>query len=276
MENYLRKERINKSRINKGIKPEKVKISCCMNSALQQEDNDLTHLQTSFMELQILLVDVKEPCDFEKEPWETTNIERLEKIPLLKNKGKECFVNRDYLIARQSYEKALTLMEYILKSAEFIEKEIYPDVITKNDLKENPNEIIYLVNGKFNVFSIYTELCNLRLNYTITLLKLSEYNRVITQSTITIKDIIKYKINNNLWLVKAYFRRAKAYRLIGLDLDLSMKDLNEISKLLKSDFLTIVDIKNYQQEFKTEQSELLIKITKNNKREEELYANLFA
>ena len=55
-----------------------------------------------------------------------------------------------------------------------------------------------------------------------------------------------------------------------------MKDLNEISKLLKSDFLTIVDIKKYQQEFKTEQSELLIKITKNNKREEELYANLFA
>jgi len=128
------------------------------------------------LEFTIELIKVLLPHEYEKEPWQMNEKEKLESIPHMKKKGNALFREKKYDSASEIYAKAIGILEQLM-------------------LAEKPNDEEWLSLSQMKI--------PLLLNYAQCKLISKEYYSVIEHCT----TVLKTEPDN----VKALYRRGKAY-----------------------------------------------------------------
>ncbi|KAJ3205895.1 hypothetical protein HK099_000671 [Clydaea vesicula] len=302
LETALRKEKQNKILAEKGLPIKRqMQSNCCANQFNDVENKDLLDILSSPLELEIHLLDVLEYGTFEKEVWEMKNEERLTEAPKLKEEGNELYNKGNYVEACTKFSRALMLLESITISTEVLDSErerIEELKIAERDkFKPAEEKKIETVPAKSAGFTfdpdfLHFTMQSIRLNYSACKLKLQDYSTVIQQCTEIINKLENFRSSNEFnyfknknlyfnYLVKALFRRAKAFSLLGRDLELSKNDLMACKKVLeaKNEFNGSNSSKDFDalvHEIKQEELILEKKFKDYLVKEKKIYSNIFS
>lgn len=147
------------------------------------------------LEFTIELVKMILPDEYEKESWQMTEVEKLENIPHLKEKGNALFKEKKYNSASETYAKAIGMLEQLM-------------------LIEKPNDEEWLSLNQMKI--------PLLLNYAQCKLLNKEYYSVIEHCS----TVLKTEPDN----VKALYRRGKAY-INTWDEENAVKDLRRAAEI---------------------------------------------
>ncbi|XP_014224883.1 aryl-hydrocarbon-interacting protein-like 1 [Trichogramma pretiosum] len=153
---------------------------CCgvtlQNEGIGYDDlNDLIkHPQN--LEFTIELLQAVQPTEYEKESWQMTEKEKLDNVPVLREKGNALFRQKNYEAASEMYAKAIGIVEQLM-------------------LSEKPKDPEWL---KLDALKV-----PLLLNYSQCKLINKEYYAVIEHCN----TVLKSDPNN----VKAFYKRGKAH-----------------------------------------------------------------
>ncbi|CAH0545656.1 unnamed protein product [Brassicogethes aeneus] len=167
--------------------------------------NDFLKRPTN-LEFTLELLKVEQPEDYEKETWQMEEKERVEAIPLFREKGNEEYKKKNYKKAAELYAKAIGILENLM-------------------LNEKPHDVEW---NKLN-----SQKLPILLNFAQCKLNEGDYYSVIQHCT----EVIKFDKDN----VKAYYRRGKAH--VGAwnvkeareDFEVILKLDKTLEKLVKKD-----------------------------------------
>jgi len=179
---------------------------CCGFTAIQQglgyADLDKLFKNPEALEFIFEVVKIEQPNEYEKDLWALDDAERIEYIPKLKEEGNRFYAEKNYEIALDKYNTAITFLEQLMTK----EKPREPEW---NEINEKKLVILG--------------------NYIQCKLLLGEYYSVLEHAA----TVLEYQPDN----IKVLYRRAKANRLAHnydearsdlkrlLEIDASSKDL---------------------------------------------------
>ncbi|XP_017775835.1 PREDICTED: AH receptor-interacting protein [Nicrophorus vespilloides] len=147
------------------------------------------------LEFTLELLEVSQPGEYEKETWQMSEGERIDMVPMLKEKGNNEFKLKNYQAAAEYYTKAIAILEQLMT----IEK---PRDVEWNIINEKKLPIL--------------------LNYALCKLFEGDFYTVIEHCT----TVLESEPDN----VKALYRRAKAH--VGAwNPDLARRDFNRVIEL---------------------------------------------
>jgi tetratricopeptide (TPR) repeat protein len=210
-----------------------------------EENEDLYKSTCLSLEVNVELVNVIDPNDFVKEPWEMSLTEKLKEANTRKAEGAELYKKGDFKAASEKYKRCIVLLESVLMNPQMLDEEHEKQHIEwKKGVAREKQRMEELRLKRLNklpkeqvvsepvdpqeqepvkensVSTVKTLLSLSRLNYAACMLKLTSYDVVIGQCT----EVLKEDQNN----VKALFRRAQAFLRKGRDLELAEADLDTL------------------------------------------------
>lgn len=182
-------------------------------SGLGYEDLNELMKEPCDLEFILELVEVLQPEDYQKETWQMSEDERIERIPKLKEMGNNEFKNKNYSKAAEHYAQAIGMLEQL-------------------QLKEKPHDTEWTTISKQQVPYL--------LNFAQCKLFEGDFYAVIEHCT----TVLKTEPDN----VKALFRRGKGH--VGAwNPDLAREDFNRaltldpsISSIVKKELETLEDL----------------------------------
>lgn len=79
------------------------------------DDNQQNHNTTVTVKLYVAeLLKVEAPDEYTKEPWQMSEQERLDQVPLLREEGNNFYRQQKYDAACESYSRALGFIEQLM------------------------------------------------------------------------------------------------------------------------------------------------------------------
>lgn len=249
LETSLRKEKQDAINVAKGLPPMPAHL-CGAHMAPQMMDayQELQGIEGCPLEYEIELLQVQNPGDYEREPWEMSTHEKYVAAPCTKDEGNELYKKGDYKGALVKYTRALQMLESLAKSREIQDlkrtQNLKTDQMERDQWiqKQDQERGVSLTTVDKETAISQNELSieydpglvekldlTTRLNYAACQLKLGDYSPVIIQCS----EVLNREPKN----VKALFRRGQAYFSLGRDLDLASKDFSLIRTILEKDLL---------------------------------------
>lgn len=219
---------------------------CCAqmaSSALSPElQSILNHAAT--LELEVELLEVQKPGQFEKSVWELSPEERWKLAPITKEEGVKALKGGDIKAALSKFERSVMMLEGLIIGGYSPGGALFEEGQTK-----------FSLDGK--QFKSLLKSC--RLNYTLCKLKVGDYEAVIKTTSEILKDDPKN--------IKALFRRGVAFLRVGRDLEKARRDL-ELCSSEAQDTATKAEINKEMK--KLEQAEEAVR-----KKEKKMWGGLF-